>query len=107
MPNALPPAFTKRMRALARSDREGVMNDMANLQLRALAARYYRSPEVYARAGDRLFYRTWQFACHASRIPEIGDYHAFSVFDQDLFVIRGRDGTPRCFFNSSIFETKG
>jgi phenylpropionate dioxygenase-like ring-hydroxylating dioxygenase large terminal subunit len=87
------------MRALARSDREGVMNDMANLQLRALAARYYRSPEVYARSGDRLFYRTWQFACHASRIPEAGDYHAFSVFDQDLFVIRGRDGAPRCFFN--------
>ena len=75
------------------------MDDRASLPLRALSARYYTEPEVYARARDRLFHTSWQFACHASRVPEAGDYFAFSVMDQDLFVIRGRDGAVRCFYN--------
>ena len=75
------------------------MRETADVRVRALSGRYYTAPEVYARARDRLFHRTWQFACHASRIPEPGDYLAFSILDQDLFVIRGRDGAVRCFFN--------
>ena len=67
--------------------------------LRALPAHYYTSPEVFERACERLFFRTWQFACHASQIPEAGDYVAFSIHDQDLFVIRGEDGEARCFYN--------
>ncbi len=75
------------------------MGDTAEVQVRALAGRYYTALEVYAQARDRLFHRSWQFACHLSRIPETGDYLTFSVLDQDLFVIRGRDGEARCFFN--------
>ena len=75
------------------------MNVMTPAPVLALAADYYRSPEVFARARKRIFLRSWQFACHESRLPEPGDYFAFSVFDQDLFVIRGKDGGLRCFFN--------
>ena len=75
------------------------MADGNGVPPRALSARYYTAPEVFDRARDRLFYRTWQFACHVSRIPEPGDYVAFSIVDQDLFVIRGLDGAVRCFFN--------
>ena len=64
-----------------------------------LLPHYYRAPEVFDRAKQRLFQRSWLFACHASRVPRPGDYFAFSVLDQDLFVIRGRDGELRCFFN--------
>jgi len=65
----------------------------------ALPARYYTAPEVFTRLHETLFFKSWQFACHLSRIPEPGDYFAFSVLDQDLFVIRGKDGVPRCFYN--------
>ena len=75
------------------------MNVMTAAPVLALSADYYRSPEVFARARKRIFLRSWQFACHESRLPEPGDYFAFSVFDQDLFVIRGKDGGLRCFFN--------
>lgn len=75
------------------------MNVMTDMPLQGLAARYYTGPEVFERVRERLFYRTWQFACHVSRVPEPGDYFAFSIFDQDLFVIRDRDGALRCFFN--------
>ena len=64
-----------------------------------LPARYYKAPEVFERAKARLFRRAWLFACHASRLQQPGDYFAFSILDQDLFMIRGRDGALRCFFN--------
>ena len=75
------------------------MDGQASMPPRALSARYYTAPDVFARAKDRLFYRSWLFACHVSRIPEPGDYFAFSILDQDLFVIRDRAGGLRCFFN--------
>ncbi len=75
------------------------MGEMAGTSLRALPARYYTAPEVFERAREGLFFRTWQFACHASRVPEAGDYFAFSILDQDLFVIRDKEGGLRCFYN--------
>ncbi|WP_455372847.1 aromatic ring-hydroxylating oxygenase subunit alpha [Limibacillus halophilus] len=75
------------------------MNDMAAVGRRALSPNYYRDPEVFARQREGLFFKTWQFACHESRVPGPGDYYAFSVLDQDLFVIRQKDGSLRCFYN--------
>ena len=65
----------------------------------ALPARYYTSPEIYARAMERIFFRSWQYVCHQSHLPATGDYYAFSLLGQDLFVVRGRDGRLRCFYN--------
>ena len=78
---------------------EQTMEAETGLPVQGLPARYYKAPEVFGRARERLFQRTWLFACHSSRIAQPGDYFAFSVLDQDLFVIRGRDGALRCFFN--------
>ncbi len=75
------------------------MNASAENSVRALPARYYTDGLIYARARDLLFFRTWQYACHASRISKPGDYFAFSLLDQDLVLIRGRDNAVRCFFN--------
>ncbi len=65
----------------------------------ALDARYYTDPEVYRLEHDRVFFRTWQFVGHQSMVPEAGDYRAFEVFGQSLFLIRDRNGEVRCFYN--------
>ncbi|MEM7024723.1 MAG: Rieske (2Fe-2S) protein, partial [Pseudomonadota bacterium] len=65
----------------------------------ALSAAVYTDPNTYAQTRERIFFRTWQYVCHESQIPEIGDYHAFCLLDQDLFIIRGRDQALRCFYN--------
>ncbi|GAB5469594.1 MAG: aromatic ring-hydroxylating dioxygenase subunit alpha [Rhodospirillales bacterium] len=67
--------------------------------VRAMAAKHYLDAEVFAREREAIFYRTWQFAAHASQVPEPGDYHCFEVAGQNLFLLRGRDGTVRCFYN--------
>ncbi len=67
--------------------------------VRALAARYYIDPEIYRREEEGLLSRTWQFACHAAQIANAGDYYCFQIAGQDLFVVRGKDGVARCFYN--------
>ena len=75
------------------------MDDMMAGVVEALSPQYYTNPDVFERQRRELFFKTWQFACHESRIPEPGDYFAFSVLDQDLFVVRQKDRSIRCFYN--------
>lgn len=65
----------------------------------ALPAKYFTDPAVFARARARIFFRTWQFACHASQVQNAGDYFAFTVCGESLFVMRGRDAKLRAFYN--------
>ena len=67
--------------------------------LHSLEARYYTDPAIFEAEMNGLLMRTWQFAGHASQIPNVGDYFAFEVAGQSLFCIRGRDGEVRCFYN--------
>ncbi|MEL7114632.1 MAG: aromatic ring-hydroxylating dioxygenase subunit alpha [Pseudomonadota bacterium] len=67
--------------------------------IRSLEARYYTDPAIYDNEMQGLFARTWQFACHANEIPNLGDYTAFEIAGESLFAIRGRDGVVRCFYN--------
>ena len=71
----------------------------ANGLERALDARYYTDPQMFAREHERIFHRTWQFAGHVSQIENIGDYFAFEICGQSLFAIRGADGSVRTFYN--------
>ena len=65
----------------------------------ALPARTYTDPEVYGRLRERVLMRAWHYVCHATNVPEPGDYHAFELMGEDLFVARGRDGRLRAFYN--------
>ncbi|MEM6550441.1 MAG: aromatic ring-hydroxylating dioxygenase subunit alpha [Pseudomonadota bacterium] len=65
----------------------------------ALPARFYTDPVVYRDVRARIFEGAWHYVCHASTVPEPGDYYAFTLMGEDLFVVRGRDGTLRCFYN--------
>ncbi len=69
------------------------------LPARALPARFYTDPNIFADTRERIFGSTWQYVCHESHLPELGDYYAFSLLDEDLFIVHGRDGKLRCFYN--------
>ncbi|MEL6422942.1 MAG: aromatic ring-hydroxylating dioxygenase subunit alpha [Pseudomonadota bacterium] len=67
--------------------------------VRSLEGRFYTDPTIYARECQTTLATTWQFACHASDVAEPGAYARFRIADEDLFVIRGRDGALRAFYN--------
>ena len=64
-----------------------------------LPAHYYSDEGVFAREKDEIFYKSWQFAGYLDDLVEHGDYIATRILDQGVFVVRGRVGELRGFYN--------
>jgi len=64
-----------------------------------LPARYYTDPDIIEREKEAIFYRNWSFIGHQSQFTRPGDYVCDVVIDQPVFVIRGKDGVLRGFYN--------
>ncbi len=64
-----------------------------------LAAWAYHSEEFHALEREQLFEPSWQVACHASEVPQTGDFVSFEFFGRRGFVVRDGEGTLRAFHN--------
>ena len=64
-----------------------------------LPASWYESPEIYRLEQERIFRRTWQYAGHASRVAEPGDYFTSRAGDVPIVVVRDNDGSVNAFVN--------
>lgn len=64
-----------------------------------LSAGYYHDREIYEREMQQLFFRNWNYACHISQVKEPGSYVTTMVGDQNIVVIRDREGVLRAFYN--------
>lgn len=64
-----------------------------------LPAEWYFDPEIYRQEHEAIFYRSWSYHCAANDLPNPGDYVCGSIADQEIFLIRGRDGKIRGFYN--------
>ncbi|MEM7216146.1 MAG: aromatic ring-hydroxylating dioxygenase subunit alpha [Pseudomonadota bacterium] len=59
----------------------------------------YTDPAVYEIEKERIFYRTWQYIAHKSFFEKPGDYVTAQICDQNIFVMMGKDGELRAFYN--------
>ena len=66
---------------------------------KTLPAYYYTDPVVLEIEKRELFFRTWQFACFAQDLDGPGKFFTMSIFDQEIFLVRGQDGEIRAFYN--------
>jgi len=64
-----------------------------------LPARFYLDDDIYQKELDAIFYRNWWYAGHVSQLGKSGDYLTANVGDQNVFVVRDRDGDLRAFYN--------
>jgi phenylpropionate dioxygenase-like ring-hydroxylating dioxygenase large terminal subunit len=60
----------------------------------------YTDPEIFRLERERIFARTWQYACTVHDLKAPGDFFTVSVADQPVLVVRGGDGELRAFFNA-------
>tara|TARA_Y100000588_G_scaffold207344_1_gene221137 strand:- start:40 stop:1152 length:1113 start_codon:yes stop_codon:yes gene_type:complete len=65
----------------------------------SLPGRYYFDPEIYKQEQEKIFYRTWQYVCHISRLESPGSFFVRDIGDQSVVVIRGKDSKIRAFHN--------
>jgi len=60
----------------------------------------YTSQAFYDREIERMWSRTWQWACREEHIPKVGDYVVYDVGPYSALVIRTDPATIRAFVNS-------
>ncbi|MEU7041458.1 Rieske 2Fe-2S domain-containing protein [Streptomyces varsoviensis] len=60
----------------------------------------YTSEKIFALERERIFTRTWHYACTTRDLKKPGDYFTVSIAEQPVLVIRGNDGEIRAFHNA-------
>ena len=65
----------------------------------SLPARFYTDPGFYDLEKEAIFYKCWWYAGHASQVQKPGDYLTTRIHEQDVFVVRDRQGELRAFYN--------
>lgn len=62
--------------------------------------RVYTDPGLFDSERERLFFRVWNFVCHASEVREPGDFLTTTVAGQPLVIVRTKSGAVRAFYNT-------
>jgi len=65
----------------------------------SLDQRFYSDPDIYEFELERIIYRNWILAGHASQLPEPGDFKVLNVAGESAIVVRGTDGVLKGFAN--------
>jgi len=73
--------------------------DTDDLEDVSLPGWVYRDPEYFRVEMARLIRPSWQIVCHASDIPNAGDWRTLDLPGESVIVIRGTDGVIRAFAN--------
>lgn len=64
-----------------------------------LPVAFYVAPEFQALEQEKIFSRSWQYACHESKVAKPGDYAVTKAGDVPIIITHGRDGELRGFVN--------
>jgi phenylpropionate dioxygenase-like ring-hydroxylating dioxygenase large terminal subunit len=59
----------------------------------------YTDAEYFQVEMDRIIRPSWQIVCHASDMPEAGDWRTIDYLGESVIVVRGQDGAIRAFHN--------
>lgn len=62
--------------------------------------RIYSDAAIFASEQRKIFAAGWKLVCHASELPNKGDYKVSSVAGRSIITVRGEDGAVRSFLNA-------
>jgi Rieske 2Fe-2S family protein len=64
-----------------------------------LPGKYYHDPDIYREEVEKIFYKSWLFACRAEEIPSPGNYKLVHVADESIIMVRDKTGDINALFN--------
>ena len=60
----------------------------------------FTDEDIYQQELEKIFARAWNFMCHVSQIPQPGDIFLNFIGEDEVIVVRGRDGGINVLLNS-------
>ena len=71
----------------------------ASVFMPTLPGRYYTDPAIFEAEKRNIFERQWQFVGRAEDVPAPGRFVRVTLGNENVIVVRGRDGSLRAFLN--------
>lgn len=65
-----------------------------------LSRRVYWDDRIYQQELEKIFARSWLFLAHESQLPKSGDYLTTSMAEDNVIVVRQKDGSVKAFLNT-------
>ncbi len=62
----------------------------------------YTDQKFFDSEMEKMWSRTWQWACREEHIPEVGDYYVYEVGPLSVFIVRNSDSSIRGYVNSCL-----
>ena len=62
----------------------------------------YLDPAWAEREYEKLWTRTWQFACREEHIPEVGDYYVYDIGHRSFIVTRVAEDQVKAYYNACL-----
>lgn len=60
---------------------------------------YYFDGDIFAREREEIWFKSWILAGYLHDLEKPGDFVTRQILDQEMFVVRGKDGALRAFYN--------
>lgn len=76
------------------------LEDLVSLERGEVDRRVYVDQEIFDEEMRRIFGRAWLFLCHETQIPDAGDFFEAAMGQDNVLVVRQKDGSIRAFLNS-------
>lgn len=76
------------------------LDQYINIAEGRMSRKVFWEREIYEQELERIFARAWLFLGHTSQIPKAGDYVTTSMGEDDVLVVRQKDGGVKAFLNT-------
>jgi len=76
------------------------LDKLLDLDVGRLSRRVYWDHRIYEQELEKIFARSWLFLAHESQIPNAGDYLSTYMAEDNVLVVRQKDGSIKAFLNT-------
>lgn len=83
--------------------KSGALEDLdqyINIAEGRMSRKVFWERDIYEQELEKIFARAWLFLGHTSQIPKAGDYVTTSMGEDDVLVVRQKDGAVKAFLNT-------
>lgn len=76
------------------------IDDLVSLERGEVDRRIFSDPEIFEQEMKLIFARAWLFLCHATQIPNAGDFFESAMGRDNVLVVRQKDGSVKAMLNT-------
>lgn len=90
----------ERLRRPGASEPLPFLDDLVDFDSGRLSRRVYWDDLIYRHELEKIFARSWLFLAHESQLPKAGDYLTTYMAEDNVILVRQKDGSLRAFLNT-------